>query len=274
MAESVLDQNQSDQTQTSTTPTTPTTETTSSWTSSLPEDLRGNQSLGKFKDVGSLAKSYVELEKHAGGSLKLPGADAKPEEWDAFYNKAGRPESPDKYGVKRPQLPEGANWPDATEKNFLETAHKLGLNPKQAQGLMDWFGGDVAQNMQAMQQSFEAGQSKLKEEWGGDWDKNLSSAQRAAKEFIGDDKEARAFFEMTGAAKHPVVLKLFSKLGKMIAEDSAVQGQGNPDAAKSAMEKITAIRGDKAHPYNNVGHPGYKDAVVAVNNLYKEAYPD
>src|SRR5581483_740520 len=165
MPDGILDQ-QSQATQTTPPPTTQTAPEPNSWHASLPEDLRSNQSLGKFKDVGSLAKSYVELEKHQGGALRLPGEDAKPEDWDAFYNKLGRPESPDKYEVKRPELGEGIQWPEQTEKSFLQQAHKLGLNSKQAQGLMDWFAGDLKGVVGMQARQMQEQQQQLQADWG------------------------------------------------------------------------------------------------------------
>src|SRR5690242_8897032 len=42
------------------------------------------------------------------GMVKVPSADAKPEEWEAFYRAAGRPEKPEDYGLKAPEkLPDG-----------------------------------------------------------------------------------------------------------------------------------------------------------------------
>ena len=34
------------------------------WQDSLSEDLRSSESLGKFKDINSLAKSYLEAEQN------------------------------------------------------------------------------------------------------------------------------------------------------------------------------------------------------------------
>lgn len=271
MADSVLPE----QTQSNQTPeTTPTSQAATEFKFS--DDLVKNYpSLTKFKDLESFGKSYGEMEKFKGGSLKVPGADAKPEEWDDFYSKTGRPESADKYEFKRPELAGGAAWPEDVEKNFMGTAHKLGLSSKQVQGLMDWFGGDINAATSLRSQQTQAMQQQLEKDWGGDYQKNLTMAQRAAKEFIGDDKEMVEFFKSTGAHQHPAVLKLFSKLGRLTAEDSAEHGDGgNSVAAKSAMEKIAEVRNNKGHPFHNPNMAGHKEAVSEMNKLYEVAYPD
>ena len=53
------------------------TEVANTWqTQHLPEDLRDNDTLSKFKDVGALGNSYLELQKMVGSRIKLPAEDA------------------------------------------------------------------------------------------------------------------------------------------------------------------------------------------------------
>src|SRR3990172_11892156 len=84
------------------------------WRAALPADLQADKSLEQFKgkdwaEVGpTLAKGYVETKKMVGGSLKVPKEDATPEEQAAFYTALGRPETPDKYETKVPELPPDA----------------------------------------------------------------------------------------------------------------------------------------------------------------------
>ncbi len=69
-----------------------------------PEDI-GIVEKKAWKSPQDLFKSYRELEKTLGqDKVVLPkdGADAK--EWDAVYNKLGRPDTPDKYTA-----PQGAD---------------------------------------------------------------------------------------------------------------------------------------------------------------------
>ena len=59
------------------------------------EDNRTLVEAKQWKSADDAIKSYRELEAHASKALKVPGADATAEDWDAFYGKLGRPESPD-----------------------------------------------------------------------------------------------------------------------------------------------------------------------------------
>jgi hypothetical protein len=45
--------------------------------------------LQNFKDVGSLAKSYGELDRYLTTNPRVPPQDAKPEDWETFYTRIG-----------------------------------------------------------------------------------------------------------------------------------------------------------------------------------------
>lgn len=111
--------------------------------------------------VSKIAKKAYELDKFVGGALKVPKADAPDAEWDAFYAKAGRPDSPDKYEFNVPDsLPETLPYDERMATGYKDIAHKFGLNPKQAAGLHDWFVGQMADS--AIEQGSAAGE-KLSE---------------------------------------------------------------------------------------------------------------
>ncbi|WP_342259725.1 hypothetical protein [Candidatus Tisiphia endosymbiont of Metellina segmentata] len=71
-----------------------------SWLASLPEEIRNAESLSKFKDVSSLAQSYLEAEKGLNQRVLVPKAEASEEEWHKFYSRTGLPEDK-KYTDKR-----------------------------------------------------------------------------------------------------------------------------------------------------------------------------
>src|SRR5256885_6120890 len=74
----------------------------SDWRSALPDDLRTEPTLASFKDVSTLAKSFVDTKRMVGDSIRLPKSDASPEEWGKLYDKLGRPAAPDKYELQTP----------------------------------------------------------------------------------------------------------------------------------------------------------------------------
>src|SRR3990167_9967125 len=105
------------------------------WRETIPEDIRNDASLKDIKDLTGLAKGYVSAQKLIGSKINIPkeGDEAA---WNDLYGKLGRPESPDKYQVKRPELPKEMGYDENAEKQFLPVAHKIGLNGKQVDALV------------------------------------------------------------------------------------------------------------------------------------------
>ena len=154
----------------------------------LPEDLQSNDTLSKFKDVGALGTSYLELQKMVGSRVKVPGEDATEEDLSSFYNQIGRPEAPDKYDLKMPEADYNQGKIDA----FLEQAHKSGLTNKQAQSAIDFYHSlevDGQVNTEAsMQQAKLDAETALKKEWGpSEYAKNLAISRRAFNRFADDE---------------------------------------------------------------------------------------
>jgi hypothetical protein len=247
------------------------------WRSGLAEDIKAEKSLESFKDIGSLAKSYVESQKMIGGSVRIPKEDAPPEEWAKFHAKLGVPESPDKYEFKRPALGEGAAWDANFEKNFLTQAHAMGLNSKQVQKLMDLQAGFVEEQLRGLATKRQETVAALKKEWGEDFNRRLELAGRAKAKLQElakiTEEEANDYFDGTGAGDHPVILKIFHQLGEIFAEDGWIKGETGATMLQNVQEQINSIRNDPQDPYNIKDHPKHDERVVFVNKLYDRLYP-
>lgn len=82
-------------------------EESKNWYEKLDPDLKNNPSIQKFKDPASLAKSYVELQKMVGkDKVVLPTSKSTPAEWEAFYEKIGRPKDINEYSVPEIEVPD------------------------------------------------------------------------------------------------------------------------------------------------------------------------
>jgi len=239
------------------------------WRTSLPEEMRSEKSFEKFKGVPDLAKSYVEIQKTMGNAIHMPKPDSKPEEWDTFYSKMGRPESPDKYELK---LPESGTVDEGLVKEFRTAAHQSGLQPRQAQGLLDWFNKTQGDRMTAYTKTMEDGVNQLKTEWGGKIDERISVASRAVKEMGGD--ELVSLLEETGLGNHPTLVKFFAKLGESTLEDKIIVGDtsSGEESKDAILMKIAEIQNDPKHPYNDARAPhAIREAAIReVGALYKQ----
>jgi len=180
-------------------------------------------------------------------ALTLPGKDATPEQWAAFYDATGRPETAEAYELPIPEGDDGvfAN----TMKPIL---HKHGVTAAQAKGLAaDWNAmasaqseaqskaADAAELAQHNKNTQEA--AELTNEWGKSNTANMEFAKRGIAQFIqGDAAQKQAVISAVEAAiGYKETIKFFHGIGKGLAEGGAVgldAGNGTPQ--KSIGERM------------------------------------
>lgn len=252
-----------------------------SFLDSLPEDLREEPSLQDFQDVSSLAKSYVHAQKLVGhDKLPLPNSDDDELAWNEVYSRLGRPEDASGYEIGGPDPEEdGFELDESAAEKFKEAAHKAGLNPKQAQEMMDFnldfIRGVKAEASQALERRYDASVAELRKELGATYDEKIGLANRALDYFGGD--EVVDMLEKYGLDNDPNMVRMFIKIGDEIGEDrfgeaAASMGGMAPAEAKGEIAKLkTDERFMKA--YTDRYNPGHQDAVQRMQELYKYAYP-
>ena len=164
------------------TPTTPqpttetkteatTTTSTSTWKDSISETYRNDPNIEKFTEIDALAKSYINATKMIGqDKLVIPTNNSTEEHWNEVYAKLGRPESADKYALDAKS--EVVNLDENAIKSFAEQSHKLGLNNKQAQGILEFYKNNMEGTAQQTKIDIETAQAQavqeLRQEWGRD----------------------------------------------------------------------------------------------------------
>lgn len=234
----------------------------------LPEDLKGDlQTLARFKSPVELAKSYVHLNRKRNDALAMPGEDAKPEEWDQFYSKLGRPEKPEAYELK---APEGVQASDDLLKTFREIAHKSGMTPKQAQAAFEAYHASNQAAEAAYKTKVEEALGGLKKEWGEKYDQEVGAAGAFIAEFA--DPEIQKFLDESGWGNYPPLIKLLSKAGKSLVE-APIHGNVAPQG--QSAEKIKAeISSIRANPgFWDKFHPEHKLLVMKDDELHQQLYP-
>ena len=248
------------------------------WLQSLPPEYRADKSLARYKDLPDFVKGHKELEKQFSSGARIPGPDATDEERSAFYNKLGRPESPDKYEIK---FAEGTPVDDALLGAFRGVAHKLGLSQTQAQALGEWWAGQAGAQAETqgneIKGDLETWDKELTTEWGWKKDQNIALAARAFNRAVDGTDLAQPlaeFLDNTGLGNHPLMIKFFHALALKNGEDKLVTAETGPtaDDRQTAKEQINEIRGNKEHPYNLPKHPSHKDAIRHMQALYDMVY--
>lgn len=256
----------------------------SDWREIIPESFREASWATKYKTADDFFKGVDWMNQTIGKKnvvqgIELPGEDAKPEDWDAFYNGLGRPEKPDGYELPElKDIPEGFVLPE--DKQFwANMAHKHGLTKKQAAGLFSEFmqdmsgryksalEGSASAMVEAAKQRMQESADALKSEWGDDFGANLNLAKRAAEHLGILDS-----LDQSGAGNDPAVLKLAAELGKMLGEDNMRRGDpsGGGMTKEEALAKITAI---KASPEYNSFNPAFGEKRSEVERLLRTYFP-
>tara|TARA_R110000850_G_scaffold43079_2_gene110233 strand:+ start:759 stop:1586 length:828 start_codon:yes stop_codon:yes gene_type:complete len=196
-------------------------EPTNDWRTAIPEEIRGHKSLETITDVGSLAKSFVNAQSMIGADkVAIPGKYATDDDWSAVYDKMGRPAESSGYVLEN-KIAEGQAENVEMMTGFKDVAHKLGLQPKQAQGLLNWFNDTTAQEApdpNAMVIKQQQTVDNLKKEMGAAFDDNIALGNGVLSEFGTDDIVSLKMEDGSLFGDNPDVIRMMSKLGRFLKE--------------------------------------------------------
>jgi hypothetical protein len=242
-----------------------------SWKETISEEFRNDPNISKFTEIDALAKSYINATRMIGqDKVAVPNENSTEDQWNEVYGKLGRPESPDKYKleVKSDVVPldEGA------VKSFAENAHKLGLNNKQAQGILEYYKNSMEGSAQQARVNTETAQAnaeaELRKEWGRSYEDNIKKAGAVAKANMSGDILNLELKDGTRIGDHPDVIKGFANIANLLSEDKLIGTESeNVDRGTDYEAEISKIVNDRAGPYWNKGHPDHDKVVQQVFTL-------
>ena len=251
--------------------TTTTTTTTSSWKDSISEAYRNDPNIEKFTEIDALAKSYINATKMIGqDKVVIPTNNSTEEHWDEVYTKLGRPESADKYSLDAKS--EVVNLDETAIKSFAEQSHKLGLNNKQAQGILEFYKNNMEGTAQQSKIDTETAQAQaeqqLRQEWGRDFEGKVKQAGALAKANINPEILDMTLSNGIRLGDHPEIIKGFAKIAGMMSEDKIVATESeNVNTIADIESEISAITNDTNGPYWNKQHPDHDKMVQQVYTL-------
>ena len=245
--------------------------TQSTWKDSISEVYRNDPNIEKFTEIDALAKSYINATRMIGqDKVAVPNENSTDDQWNEVYAKLGRPESADKYklDVKSEAVP----IEDGAIKQFAETSHKLGLNNKQAQGILEYYKSMMEGSAQQSKVDTETAQAQaeqqLRQEWGKTFEENVKKAGSVAKANLGVDVLDMQLKDGTRLGDHPDIIKGFAKIADMMSEDTIVATESeNVDQGKDIEQEISRIMNDRTGPYWNKTHPDHDKIVQQVYTL-------
>lgn len=227
------------------------------WFSALPENLRADPSITKFKSLEDLAAGYVGLQKLMGHPKdKLAVIPDDPSEREKLAAKLwGFPDDPEKYS---PALPEDlpADYRDPKKAPGLDwftgIAKELRLPPNVAGRLYGEYvkfaqkaAADQKANAEAEQvRQFEA----VKQAWGENFERNAAAANQALAnldrllEANGNQGPKLAeVLDKAGLASHPTVVNAMLALSKFFREDT-ISGTSKPAASQASTRADELLR--------------------------------
>ena len=253
--------------------TTSTTQSTtqSTWKDSISEEYRKDPNIEKFTEIDALAKSYINATKMIGqDKVAVPTNNSTEEAWNEVYDKLGRPESAEKYSLDAKS--KVVSLDDNAVKQFAETSHKLGLNNKQAQGLLEFYKQNMEGTAQQAKIDTETAQAQaeqeLRSEWGREFDTKVKQASSLAKANMKPEILDMTLSNGTRLGDHPEIIRGFAKIAGMMAEDKIVSTESESvQSNQSIQDEIDTIINDRASPYWNKSHPNHDKQVQQVYTL-------
>lgn len=222
------------------------------WTTGFNDDLKGYVTNKGFQNPAAVVESYRNFEKLQGVPrdriLKLPEDMSDAAAMGEVYNRLGRPEKPEGYGLAPKEKGGDPKFSEWAGKTF----HELGLTGAQGKALAEKL-GQFAENVgreksDAQIAQNQAQEGELKKKWGAAFEQNINIAKRAVRDFQLDGETVDKLEDAMGFSK---VMEFFNKVGSSLGEgsfhsgDGAPAGNGNgvmtPEAAKA---KIAAAQQD------------------------------
>lgn len=255
-----------------------------------------------FKDVNDVIKSYSNLERMVGNSVRIPPADASPEaraeflnkikdvdgvivkpmgeeSKDEFLTKLGRPESADGYDLQDVVSAELAGRVPSLHAeldDFKKIAHDIGLNQEQAKKLVEMRMSTLKQMDEQQNLVRSESEKVLHQLWGQDFDNRLNAAKQTAKIYSEKHPEAMAELINGPTGNNPALLSMLAELGGTFKEKGHV-GMQATSFGLTPGEALSKIADKKADPgfmkaYMDDKHVGHKKAVDEITKLYSIAY--
>jgi hypothetical protein len=252
-------------------PSTETQPAAKTWKEAISEEFRNDPNIEKFTEIDALAKSYINATQMIGkDKVAVPNKNSTEDQWNEVYNKLGRPESADKYSLNAKS--EVVPIDEQAIKQFAENAHQLGLNNKQAQGILEFYKNNMEGMAKQAKVDTETAQAQstqqLRQEWGREFDTNIKKAGALAKANMNPEILDMQLKDGMRLGDHPEIIKGFAKIAGMMSEDKIVSTESENVSSNTDVEtEISDIMNNKDGPYWNRSHPDHDKVVQQVYTL-------
>lgn len=268
------------------------------WRDNLPEgvkewdEVKNSDSPEKFWD------QMTNMRSRMGSSIRIPGEDAGEEDRAAFhkrlqekvpglmptpnfddettlselYAKMGRPEKKEDYKVPEFKNSKGEKV-EGIGKEFVEfykdLAFKAGMSQKKFEETLTALIGKSITEGENAQHARSQDMEALSKEWGAALDRNISTVTT----FLAQSDAPKAVIDAVkgGNADSTTMKWLYNLATKTVGKPGSFQDDNSSSGAMTPGEaaiKISEIRNNKQHPYNNKLDPGHEAAKRYMRELY------
>jgi hypothetical protein len=239
----------------------------------IPEDLRDHPSLSPIKDVGNLAKSYINAQQLIGADKLAAPKNPSEEQLTEIYNYLGKPETPDAYEV----AVDGNIITEEAASSYKDVAHKLNLTPQQASGILEYYKGLATstqeQAVQNIEYQREQVENDLKKEWGQAYEQKITSAGQVIKEYGSPEMLEWQLADGTKLGNHPEFIKAFANIAdfrqSVTSEDTISNTtSGSVMTPAEAQAEVNAIMANPKDPYWDKNSISHRQQIEKVQELY------
>lgn len=159
----------------------------STFVEKIPEEYRAKPYMEGIKNFDDLMKQFDNAQSLIGKKpFDIPHENSSKEQWDQFYSKLGRPESPDKYEFQNPEnLPEGFKVDPEVDNTVKNLFHEAGLSNQQAQSIRNKYMEAMAKKAEEHERQLDEQFDKLSMEvFGNRKEEALNKAQAMISQYL------------------------------------------------------------------------------------------
>lgn len=242
----------------------------------VPDEYKQKPYMGKVKSFDDLFKAFDNAQSLLGKrGAHVPQEGASDDEWNAFYDTLGRPEKPEGYKVEIPdELPKGFEIKDEDLGAFKQTAHEVGLTPKQVQALFDF---DLKRQQSVIESVDNLNKQKdtefdnlVAQTFGDRVDGALNNSKELLTKYAPPE-----FANEINSLDNKTLVALASVLDSItrdyIKEDSPARIQAAPRETQEEMHQ-RALKLKQSEAYRNPWHVEHDKTVKEVKDLYQRAF--
>lgn len=250
----------------------------------LSEAMPAGETLTKLegmgvKNVGALADLFLDSRRMIDSSTRVPGEHAKPDEWDAFYNKLGRPASASDYAT--PSNPDQGLT--AVLNSIKSTAHAKGMPTATWDGIVQ----QAISANQDYRTRLSGEMAERNKKWaeearvrhGDKMDEMLARGKNVVRQFSEADPAVAALLQGTGLGDFGPLIEMLSKASEVTSPDNAPPGLGGGDGMPAALEEARKLALEaraivqstefetKDHPKHEIAMNSYYEAIKRITDL-------